>query len=76
MSEDAQINQLHEKLELGDEKLPAIKSDEAVLIMGKSNIGKTTILHMIVGNKLEPKVLNGIPVVAINDAESAEVKAA
>lgn len=61
---------------MGDEKLPLIKSDAAVLIMGQSNIGKTTILHMIVNNKLEPKVLDGIPVIAISDAESAEVKSA
>jgi len=56
--------------------MPAIKSDEGVLIMGKSNIGKTTLLHMIVGNKLESKLLDDMDVVAISDAESAEVKSA
>lgn len=68
------VKELYRKFEKGDEKLMHMKAETGIMVVGKSNIGKTTLCHLI--NKSKLKVVDNMGIAAINleDPNSTEAK--
>lgn len=75
LSEDElkRVRSLYSKFQDGDEELLLMKADTGIMVVGKSNIGKTTLCHLIAKTKL--KVVDNLGLAAIGLEDPAATKA-